>query len=103
MRKLLLTFISACAALSLQAQEVSDRFDYEYEGRTLHFQILYNASRTCETQPSVDIDHFEPPFALAGNPVEGPLTLPSVAVNPENGEEYRVVAIGNNGFYVAAD
>ena len=94
MKKILLSLLGVCTALSLLAQE----FEYEYEGQKIRYVVVDETAKTCRTLEGMELDCLEPPYASAGNYVEGALILPSVVVNPQSGEEYTLVSIGENGF-----
>ena len=94
MKKLLLSLLGVCTALSLPARE----FEYEYEGQKIRYVVVDETAKTCRTLEGMELDCLEPPYASAGNYVEGALILPSVVVNPQSGEEYTLVSIGENGF-----
>lgn len=94
MKKFLLSLLGVCTVLSLPARE----FEYEYEGQKIRYVVVDETAKTCRTLEGMELDCLEPPYASAGNFVEGALILPSVVVNPQSGEEYTLVSIGENGF-----
>ena len=94
MKKFLLSLLGVCTVLSLPARE----FEYEYEGQKIRYVVVDETAKTCRTLEGMELDCLEPPYASAGNYVEGALILPSVVVNPQSGEEYTLVSIGENGF-----
>lgn len=86
MKKILLFILGMLIALPGFAGRT---FTYEYEGKTLKYEVLDEESKTCQTAPG-NSDN-------AGNGVSGNLILPSHPED-ENGVKYTLTTIGEFGF-----
>lgn len=87
MKKLLLTLLGAILALPGIARD----FTYTYEGQTLTYTVIDEASKTCQTKAGEG--------TTSGNPstLSGELIIPSTANDGTN--DYTVTAIGDLSFY----
>ena len=83
--------------LSLSYAATARDFDYTYRGQTLTYTVIDEDAKTCQTKPgSVGI-----PTSTAGNNVSGNLYIPEYASDGSN--NYKVIAIGDYGFYGCTD
>lgn len=87
--KYFLILIIVSIAAPLGARE----FTYEYEGQTLSYTVIDEASKTVQTKEG----YRENTKYYAGNIVSGSISIPSVVSDGES--DYSVVKIGDYSFY----
>ena len=73
-------------------------FEYNYEGRTLKYEVLDEDSKTCQTNPGTYSYVWNELVYYSGNYASGDVILPSHPED-ETGEKYTLTAIGKQGFY----
>lgn len=95
MKKLLLMMLGVLLSLPALARD----FTYEYDGQTLTYTVIDEDAKTCQTKAGyIDWDENVGHY---GNYITENLVIPEYAKD-ENGGEYKVVAIGEVGFFFSS-